>query len=220
MIEASFWPKLAEVCSRLRCKDEDMLAVMMSESGVNPMARNNNGNAVGLIQFMPATLSALGFLGGPDAMQRLSATEQLAWVERYFKGHATQGLDSAARIYLFTFTPALGSIPESRQDTYVICGRLGPRAVYYKANEILDRDKNGHITVGDLKRRCEEVKTSAAWAKLMAQRSSPPAVYVPTWRDVQDKLADMGLYAGKLDGIAGPLTLEAIASALGIVARK
>lgn len=213
-LTVEFWKRLDEISKALKCDPLHLLNVMLSESGVDPAAHNKNGNASGLIQFMPSTLMGLGWTRGHEAFRQLSATDQLEWVLAYFKPYVKHSLDSAHRIYLFTFLPAYGTDPASRADSFVLCGAQGPHALFYRANAILDTDKNLFITVGDLRKRLERLQTSQAWQNLLARRDA--ALGGVSLAEVQQKLADMGHYKGKVDGIWGPLTLKAVAAALGL----
>lgn len=59
-------------------------AAIRIESGWNPAAVNPTTHAVGLIQFMPRTLQALGFPGSWQDFSQLGALEQVPWIRRYF----------------------------------------------------------------------------------------------------------------------------------------
>jgi hypothetical protein len=141
---------------------------MKSESNVMPSAQNPNGNATGLIQFMPQTLVGLGWRNGPDAFKALSAEDQLPFVEHYFAPYAAQGLGSAGRLYQATFLPA--TLPGSQEST-VIAAPEGPHADAYRANQVLDTNRDGKITVSDLTSRIDAVRTGPRWDALMARLS-------------------------------------------------
>jgi hypothetical protein len=81
-LSGQFFVQLKRVCQRLHCAPEDLLGVMESESGVRPDAQNPNGKATGLIQFMPSTLTSLGWSKGPDGFRSLNADQQLPFVEK------------------------------------------------------------------------------------------------------------------------------------------
>lgn len=134
-----FVQKVRDMAGRLGVKPEWILAVMKNESGMDPKARNPNGGATGLIQFMPATARGLGTT--TEALSRMSATEQLAYVEKYyapFKGRINSGTD----LYLATFWPAAVGKP----DSYNIGG-----AEVARVNGIFDLNKNGQITAGEFR---------------------------------------------------------------------
>jgi hypothetical protein len=134
-----FVQKVKEMAGRLGVKPEWILAVMKNESGMDPKARNPAGGATGLIQFMPATARGLGTT--TEALSRMSATEQLAYVEKYFspfKGKIHSGTD----LYMATFWPAGVGKP----DEYKIGG-----ADVARVNPIFDLNKNGQITAGEFR---------------------------------------------------------------------
>jgi peptidoglycan hydrolase-like protein with peptidoglycan-binding domain len=134
-----FVQKVKEMATRLGVKPEWILAVMKNESGMDPKARNPSGGATGLIQFMPATARGLGTT--TEALSKMSATEQLKYVEKYFapfKGKITSGTD----LYMATFWPAGVGKP----DSYNIGG-----AEVARVNKIFDLDKNGQITAGEFR---------------------------------------------------------------------
>lgn len=134
-----FVQKVKEMSARLGVRPEWMLAVMQNESGMDPWRKNSNGGATGLIQFMPATAKALGTT--TDALAKMSATEQLSYVEKYyssFKGRMKSGSD----MYLATFWPAA----VGKGDDYKIGG-----ATVAKATPAFDLNKDGQITAGEFR---------------------------------------------------------------------
>ena len=66
-----FFPAVEEISDELGVKPVHLLSVMMSESGVYARAHNPNGNASGLIQFMPFVLRNLGWTQGHEAFRQL-----------------------------------------------------------------------------------------------------------------------------------------------------
>lgn len=134
-----FVQKVKEMATRLGVKPEWVFAVMKNESGMSTTARNPNGGATGLIQFMPATARGLGTT--TEALSKMSAVEQLKYVEKYyapFKGKIHSGMD----LYMATFWPAGVGKP----DSYKIGG-----AEVARVNKIFDLDKNGQITAGEFR---------------------------------------------------------------------
>jgi hypothetical protein len=121
--------------------DPDWLAAVMSrESGFRADARNPSSGAVGLIQFMPSTAKGLGTTTAE--LSRMSAEDQLTWVERYYAAFRGR-LGTMDDVYVATFWPAaVGRGPEH------VIARSGERV--YEANKGLDIDDDGEITNGDL----------------------------------------------------------------------
>src|SRR5277367_747460 len=79
----NFYPKLVQISSELRMKPEDLLAVMTSESGLNPSAYEAKYKGSGLIAFMPATLKRLGYKGTWEDFIQLNGEQQLDWVKKF-----------------------------------------------------------------------------------------------------------------------------------------
>jgi Putative peptidoglycan binding domain/Transglycosylase SLT domain len=134
-----FVKEVHAMAGRLGVKPEWILAVMKNESGMDTSIRNKNGGATGLIQFMPATAKALGT--STDALAKMSATEQLKYVEKFyapFKGKLKSGTD----LYLATFWPAA----VGKADGYKIGG-----AEVARVNPAFDLNKNGQITAGEFR---------------------------------------------------------------------
>lgn len=127
------------MAGRLGVKPEWIYAVMKNESGMSPSAVNRISNATGLIQFMPDTARGLGT--SVEALKNMSATEQLKYVEKYFKPYAGK-IKSGPDMYMATFWPAgLG-----KPDSYNIGG-----ATVARQNPIFDLNRNGQITAGEFR---------------------------------------------------------------------
>lgn len=139
---------------------------MMSESGVRATARNPNGNASGLIQFMPATLVGLGWKSGHEAFRRLTATEQLPWVRAYFRPHRNK-LPSIGAVYTATFLPAL--LRFAGDPDYVLTAKDGRLAWAYGPNAGFDRDRDGRITVRELEDAVRRACKGARWDELVVR---------------------------------------------------
>lgn len=146
-LDKAFLDKTKDISQRIGCDYKDLLAVMNSESGLKSTARNPKGGATGLIQFMPATAKMLGTT--TDELRRMSPTQQLDYVEKYFnmvkKNAGLQGKQlSGADLYALVFMPgrAKRDILTSASD-----GKT------YSYNKGLDKDGDGHISKADLQRR-------------------------------------------------------------------
>lgn len=171
---------------------EWLIAMMCSESGLNPRAFNKNGGASGLSQLMPSVLRKLGWAAGePDyeasggAFHALSADKQIVWTLRYFEDwqrrYRIRQWENRAHMYLCNFLPAL--LPGGTHYDRVLVRRGGECALspimgqahidlIYDQNRGLDRDGKGFITPGDLEEsiahsvRCVRSKYDAAIASL------------------------------------------------------
>lgn len=149
-IDAGFNKGFPAACKQIGCDPKDLLSVMMSESGVAPEAHNPNGDASGLIQFMPATLVALGWTQGYAAFMRLAASAQLPYVVAYYRpwAKAAGAWDSAGRLYQATFLP--GTLASARLPQDTLCAKGGTLGWAYSANAVFDENGDGRITIQEL----------------------------------------------------------------------
>lgn len=173
-----FFRGLIGVAQAVGTQPQYLLGVMKAESNIRPDAVNPNGHATGLIQFMPATQQRLGWTQGWEAFSRLTAEQQLDFVLRYFIRFARAGLNSTGRLYQATFLPAtlsLGSAPDT-----VIAARGGINARAYEANQGLDADRKGFITVGDLSRRIDSASHGPRWREALERLQAAMGSPVPT----------------------------------------
>lgn len=185
-----FFGAWVDMCDRLNIDPIDLIRVSYSEAGCRATAHNPNGNASGLIQFMPGTLLGLGWTKGHDEFRELDAAAQVPWVERYMAEHASW-CRSDALCYVAVFLPALGHKALTTGPEYVLCGANGPLSWAYKANRVLDRLKasgaqgaDGIITVADLARQltvqCQGARWDAIlWRLRQTMGLQPPAIPPP-----------------------------------------
>lgn len=144
--DPDFKTKLEKVASALGVKSSDLMAIFKQESGVNPHIQNSTSGATGLIQFMPDTARRLGTT--TDELKQMDGVQQLDYVYKYFKmtgvGNGTLG-----DLYMAVFMPKYIGY----DDDYVL-GKLGATGFsgkVYDQNKGLDRNKDGAITVADVK---------------------------------------------------------------------
>lgn len=152
-IDPAFQARAQQVANNIGVPLEDLLGIMRHESGLNPAIPNPYTGAVGLIQFMPNTARKLGT--STEALKKMSAIEQLDYVEKFYKPIAGKAKD-IGDLYMFTFLPAAVGKP----DNFVIGASGSSNKVFginqnalYKQNKNFDADKKGYYTVGDVKRR-------------------------------------------------------------------
>ena len=137
-----FKQKVDAIEQRLRMAPGSLLSVMRFETGgtFDPDVKNRMGSgATGLIQFMPATAKGLGT--STDALAKMSAEDQLDYVEKYFQPYKGK-MSTLKDAYMAVLYPKAIGKPE----WYPIF-TSGTKA--YTQNAGLDRDKKGMVTVGD-----------------------------------------------------------------------
>jgi hypothetical protein len=189
---SNFYPKLVELAGEVGMRPEDILCIMVSESGLNPQARNPNGGATGLVQVMPYVLKGLGFQGSPQDFGKLSGEEQLPYVKRLIQGAMKVNggpFTSAAQYYVANFWPAGLKLPGVRrgdpstpivEENPATVGQYSKKyydvgikipASYeraaYKANPLFHGTTPGAITYGDMINQTEKNKRNPLYIKAL-----------------------------------------------------
>ena len=157
VFESTLWA----ISKRLNINPNWLIMVMWSESRLNAQAVNRQAGdpadpslrcayrATGLIQFMPETAVSLGTT--TKALFGMSCTAQLSYVYAYFKPWAGK-MKSYFDVYLVTFFPlAIG-----KSDDYVLQTGTKTAALIATQNPFFDVNKDGKLTVGEIKRRIYE----------------------------------------------------------------
>lgn len=145
--DPDFNKKLEKIADALGVKSKDLIAIMKQESGVDPKAVNKMSGATGLIQFMPKTAASLGT--STDALKNMSAVEQLDYVYKYFKMVGVKPGMELGDLYMAVFMPKYVGADDDTvlgQD-----GAAGFSGKVYAQNKGLDKNKDGSITVADVK---------------------------------------------------------------------
>jgi Transglycosylase SLT domain len=190
----NFYPKLVKISSELGINPEDVLAIMVSESGINPSAREHHTNATGLMQFMPNTLRGLGYTGDPNDFGKLTGEDQLDYVKKLISSNMRLNggpFTSPGQYYvanLFPIALKLPGVREGKASTLIL--ELNPERVgeyskkyydigskikagleskAYKANPLFDREKKGMITYGDMMKQMEINKRNPLYLKAIAE---------------------------------------------------
>jgi hypothetical protein len=163
---AGFRAELVRMARRLGLQPEPILAVMALESGINAQAVSPTSGATGLIQFMPSTAKKLGTT--VEALRQMNATAQLAFVERFFLGVPRLKAGSAqGDYYLAVFMPAFVGLP----GVVPIAVKGSP---VYDQNAGLDANKDGVLTVGDVRGRLDaELSRAAALPPVVVDENAP-----------------------------------------------
>jgi len=140
-VSPEFRAKVILIASRLGCNPSDIMACMAWESGrsFDPGKKNMAGSgATGLIQFMPDTAIGLGTTTAE--LSRMTAVQQLDWVEKYFQPYKGK-LRDLSDIYMVILWPkAVGQPLE-----YVLWDK-NSRPTTYRQNAGLDGNHDGAIT--------------------------------------------------------------------------
>ena len=145
--DPDFKNKLKKVADKLGVQSNDLLAIMKQESGVDPQAVNKTSGATGLIQFMPDTARRLGTT--TEELRNMDAVQQLDYVYKYFVMVGVRPGMDLGDLYMAVFMPAHIGKP----DNHVLgaAGAPGFAGAVYRQNSGLDRNKDGTITVADVK---------------------------------------------------------------------
>jgi hypothetical protein len=138
-VTPEFLRQVEGMSQRLGARPEHIMAAMSFETGGSFASdvRNPRSSATGLIQFMDSTARGLGTTTGDLA--RMTPTEQLQYVERYFEPYRGR-LGDLESVY----TSILAGSPHSGEDALF---SRGERA--YGPNRELDVDRNGVITAAE-----------------------------------------------------------------------
>lgn len=149
--DPDFNKKLEKIARDLGVNKDDLIAIFKQESGMDHTIVNKQSGATGLIQFMPATAASLGTT--TDELRKMSAVEQLDYVYMYFKMVGVKPGMKLGDLYMAVFMPKYVGAPD---DTVLgKSGASGFSGKVYDQNRGLDRDKDGKITVADVKQSVE-----------------------------------------------------------------
>lgn len=143
-VSSAFRARARQVAGAIGVGVDELMACMAWETGrtFSPSVRNAAGSgATGLIQFMPATARALGT--STEALARMSAVEQLDYVERYFAPYKGR-MRNLGDLYMAILWPAA----IGKQDHHVLWDRA-TRPTTYRQNAGIDIDRDGRITRGE-----------------------------------------------------------------------
>lgn len=200
-----FVKDLLTMCFRLKLDPTAVASVIAFESNFLPSVKNPYSGATGLIQFMPKTAAKLGT--STDALSRMSAEQQLLYVERYLVGAGSSRVRDTADVYMCVFWPAAIGKPLS----YVLTRRPDKA---YTQNKALDQTGDGAITKGEAARFVLGIYDKAVAAGEFARgpdpsKPAPPPGGEPTAETdpYGDTTAKVGLLA--FGGILGTLLARA-----------
>ena len=116
----AFDEKVAKIATNLGFAKSDLLKIMHFETDGSMSPGKRAGNdpkaAVGLIQFTNATAKSLGTTTA--ALSKMTAVEQLDWVEKYYKQQKTPPGLSFVDLYMMTYMP--GVVTKNKPDGFVL----------------------------------------------------------------------------------------------------
>ncbi|MFI5299415.1 MAG: hypothetical protein ACHREM_15085 [Polyangiales bacterium] len=164
---AEDFQQLAQIARALRMQPADLLAVLASESGLDPHrtnpANSDNPTATGLNQLTSMANDSVGITEAQRRYVRyLPVSEQLPLVYKYFAsvGYTKAGkvYPNASTIYAANFAPnRIGS----GSDDQVLYRR--EEGAPYEENKSLDREGKGTITIGDMTRQLDAVRSRSLY---------------------------------------------------------
>lgn len=145
-VSGAFRTQAFSIAAYLGVEADDLMSCMAFESGetFSPSIKNAAGSgAVGLIQFMPQTLAAMGRT--TDEVAAMSAESQINVVEDYFSPRRGK-LRNLGDLYSAIIWPAA----IGRPDDWVMFDQADPaHPKLYLQNRGLDFNKDGKITRGE-----------------------------------------------------------------------
>lgn len=141
-VSQEFRVKVRQIAKRQGIDPNWLMAVMAFETGNSflPYEKNPGSSATGLIQFTSGTATSLGT--STTKLARMTAVEQLDWVEKYFEQYKGR-IKNMGDTYMAVFAPRDGI---GKPDSAVLY--TSPSAEYNR-NAGLDSARKGYITRGD-----------------------------------------------------------------------
>jgi LysM repeat protein len=160
--EPGFRQKLQQVANALGVETRVLLGIMKHETGntLSPQAKApGKHGAVGLIQFIPKTARELGT--STEALAKMSATQQLDYVYRFYKSVGVKPGMDIGDMYMCTFMPAYvhkpvdtiigkkngGTLPGTDQNMH---------AIWVGNPAFSNEHKKPYFTIRDIKNRIEQ----------------------------------------------------------------
>ncbi|MGI8786869.1 MAG: peptidoglycan-binding protein [Pyrinomonadaceae bacterium] len=200
---AAFRKKVLEIADRILIDPNFLMAIMSFESGAtfSPSVKNKASGATGLIQFMPATAIGLGTTIA--ALEKMSAEDQLDFVEKHFAPHKGKLL-SIEDAYMAVLYPK--GIGKGRDFVLFEKG-----SKQYKQNSGLDVNGDGVITVGEACKKVSERLGTTSVGNIVELKKGDTGAAVES---LQDELIDLGYLTPEQKktgvGVFGPKTEDAL----------
>lgn len=143
-VDQAFRVRVRQMGDNLNINPDWLMAVMGFETGYtfDPTTSNPGSSATGLIQFLESTARGLGTT--TTALRRMTAVQQLDYVEKYFAQYASR-ITNLGDCYMAVLWP----VAMGRPDSYVMWTKVGQFAAQYAANAGLDVNRDDQITRGE-----------------------------------------------------------------------
>jgi hypothetical protein len=143
-VDQAFRVRVRQMGDNLNINPDWLMAVMGFETGYtfDPTTSNPGSSATGLIQFLESTARGLGTT--TTALRRMTAVQQLDYVEKYFAQYASR-ITNLGDCYMAVLWP----VAMGRPDSYVMWTKVGTYATQYAANAGLDVNRDDQITRGE-----------------------------------------------------------------------
>ena len=165
-LSPSFYDAWVAMAARLGVDPLALARVSFAETGM--FQRHPRNAAAGVWPFIESTLRRLGWPGTAREFTELSPEQQIVpWMERYLQPNRAFLRDDAM-VYVAMFLPARLQGAFSGGDDFVLT-RRGESTGFYEANPILDRNGDGLITVGDLRRHMDIQDVGDRWRTIEAE---------------------------------------------------
>jgi len=167
--------ELYELAARNGWDVDALAAVMSTESGFQPGAKNPKATASGLIQITEATAKGLGTTTA--AIRSMSAVDQLLLVERYFK----RAFGGTQILRPVDYYAALWGNGVGKPLETVLARASDPKSFnggtenLYTLNAGLDRNKDDEIRLQDLADFVAQTQARAGGRRLEVPLAAPPA---------------------------------------------
>lgn len=165
-LSPSFYDAWTAMAARLGVDPLALARVSFAETGM--YRRHPRNAAAGVWPFIESTLHLLGWQGSAvDFTAQEPEAQIVPWMERYLQPYRAY-LKDDAMVYVAMFLPARLPAAFASDDSFVMT-RRGDSTGYYEANQILDRDGDGVITVGDLRRHMDIQDQGDRWQTIESE---------------------------------------------------
>ena len=179
-LSPSFYDAWTAMAARLGVDPLALARVSFAETGM--YQRHPRNAAAGVWPFIESTLRRLGWAGSAVEFTALSPEQQIVpWMERYLQPYRSYLRDDAM-VYVAMFLPSRLPGAYATGDDFVLT-RRGESSGFYEANPILDRNGDGTITVGDLRRHMDLQDVGDRWRTIegeMRARGGGRSLSLPT----------------------------------------